>query len=357
MAQAVGSPAVHMMRRLTCTACIGLTFLSASPLWAQSQVLSWDAPAGCPKQEDVLAAVQEITGPEVYERTTLHAAGRIRQVNGGFRLELGVEGDHGIHERAIEAKVCADLLGAAAVVLGLNLKRQASAAEEATREPEPASTSPKTTGNNTTDSGASTTTARKASSRTTSNTRSSSASDTPTTSGPDSDPNMWVAVPQVHVSIGSLPAPSVQWSAGVGWRSPEWLVWLSGRYQAVQTVKARTTPGVAADVSRLAAEIGVARGFRGEHFEWAPGLLLGVDYLMASGRGEDVESADARTTYPFVVASVSFRWHLARWFSLAAQVGAEFALAQPRLMVDLLGEVGQLGPVSGRLSLGSEWNF
>lgn len=358
MAEAVRLTTVHTMRRLTWSAWGALTLLVAPVLWAQPQVLTWEAPADCPTQEDVLAAVQEITGPEVYGRTTLHAAGRIRQVNGSFRLEIGVEGEHGVHERTIEAKVCGDLLGAAAVVLGLNLKRQADAA------PDSAAPGPDETGTPTTDAPAaketdSPTTAGPAASSGTSNPNvpPPSVDDMPRVDDVASENNMWIAVPQVHVSVGSLPAPSVQWSAGVGWRSPDWLVWLSGRYQPAQTVESRSAPGVGAEVSRVAAEVGLARGFRGEHFEWAPGVLLGMDYLMVSGAGEDIEAADASSMYPFVVASVSLRWLIARWFSVAAQIGAELPLSRPRLMVDELGEVGQLGPVSGRLSVGSEWNF
>jgi hypothetical protein len=104
------------------TWCLGAWLVT---LPAHAQTLTWDAPDDCPQREAVLASVREIAGEEVVRRTSLHARGRIQQVNGAFRLELEVMGEGGAQLRTIDARSCDDLRGAAAVVLGLNLKRLA----------------------------------------------------------------------------------------------------------------------------------------------------------------------------------------------------------------------------------------
>lgn len=82
-----------------------------------------------------------------------------------------------------------------------------------------------------------------------------------------------------------------------------------------------------------------------------------MDYLMVQGSGRDIVGNEATTAYPFVGFGVTLRSFAARWLSLAANLGGEVPLAQPTLVIPQLGEVGQMGPLNGRLSVGSEWNF
>jgi hypothetical protein len=352
--------------------------LVATRARGESQALDWDAPVGCPQRDEVLAAVKEITGPEVFARTSLQARGRIREVNGAYRLELEAQGETESQVRTIDAKVCRDLLGASAVVLGLNLKRLADA-EQITNgdgssgpgyDVEPPANSTVPSGSDSAPAAAAASNADATSNAAPKPVDPEVAATPDATDIDDSDAeggperafgasrnNMWVAVPQVHLALGSVPETSLQWAAGVGWRSPEWLVWLSGRYQPAQSVQSKSNSGIQVSIARAAAEIGVAHGFRGDHLEWAPGVMIGVDYLMVEGRGVEVVASRAATQYPFVVVAASLRWFATDWLTLAATVGAEVPLARPRFTVDALGEVGQMGPANGRLSVGSEWNF
>ncbi len=85
--------------------------------------------------------------------------------------------------------------------------------------------------------------------------------------------------------------------------------------------------------------------------------MIGTDYLMVEGRGADIVASRTTTAYPFVALGVSLRWLATSWLSVALNLAGELPMSRPKLMVEALGEVGQMGPVNGRLSLGSEWNF
>lgn len=356
-----GMRLIAIARGLAWALSCGVVLAFARPVQAQNQVLTWDAPEGCPEREEVLAKVREIAGDEVFAKTTLHASGRIRQVDGEFRLELEVEGEAGAHERTINAKVCRDLLGASAVVLGLNLRRLADASEGSADDG--AANDEGTTG--VANEATATTTSPADSGSTPASTpavekrppaRPSPVDDSRTNDTPGVT-NMWLALPQVQLSIGALPDPSLHWAAGFGYRTPDWRVSLTGRYQPGQFVTSDVAPNVGATVSRVALELQLARAFRYGSLEWAPGVTVSADYLMAQGEGEDIVASTATVAYPVVGVGVSLRWFVASWFSLAVNVGGEVPLARPTLTVDALGNVGQMGQVSGRLSLGLEWNF
>ncbi len=248
----------RLVRVLGLSLSCGFTSLIARHALAQNHVLTWDAPPDCPGREEVLTKVREIAGDDVFAKTALHASGKIREVNGGFRLELDVVGDAGAHVRTIDARACGDLLGASAVVLGLNLRRLANAdqgAASAQASGQVDSSSPSA------DSGSQTAQPKPQSSPTPP--LSSQDPRTNDNSRPYSNDvnDLWLAVPQVHVAVGSLPAASVQWAAGFGWRSPDWLVWFSGRYQPAQMVRDQSISDAAASITRVAGEVGLARGF------------------------------------------------------------------------------------------------
>jgi hypothetical protein len=49
------------------------------------------------------------------------------------------------------------------------------------------------------------------------------------------------------------------------------------------------------------------------------------------------------------------RWVVADWFGLVAAAGARMELSRPRIVIEQLGTVHELAPVSLTLSLGAEW--
>ena len=103
----------------------GLSVLAwASPLAAQPTArmsLTWNAPSGCPTAENVQARVDALLGGEASASSVadVRASGQVERVDSGFRLllNMGIAGTP--HSRAIEARSCDELAGAAAIAIAL----------------------------------------------------------------------------------------------------------------------------------------------------------------------------------------------------------------------------------------------
>lgn len=318
--------------------------------------LTWEAPADCPRGEEVLAEMRDIVGEAIFEATALEADGRIREVDGGYRLELRIAKDDGPRVRSLDAKRCQDLLGASAVVLGLHVKRLAAERE----------------------SGADTTNENPAGS-TLADEPGAAPSDAPAATAPGSEPQTqptneqdpdaelprnnrprrwWLALPQAGVVIGSLPEVAPIGSATLGWRNAAWRVWVAGRYQFAQTVDATNgVPNVGVVVDKYSVELGVSHGWSGDLGEIALGVAGGVDHVVARGTGEDITPLRAQDQLAFVASGLTFRLLMTDWLSLAAAAVGEVPLSRPLFEVDALGAIGQFSPVHLRTTLGLEWNF
>jgi len=104
--------------------------------------LEWNAPAGCPKQEDVLAEVRRIVGSGEVRRK-VHATANVSSDGGRWSLSLKTE-DGG--ERTLDGHSCKAVASAAALVLALTLQTDAPPPPSATPSasippPPPASSS------------------------------------------------------------------------------------------------------------------------------------------------------------------------------------------------------------------------
>lgn len=338
----------------------GLMLCSALALasWdasAQAQwKLTWEAPVDCPRREDVLAAMRDIVGEAIFRATSLEADGRIRKVEEGYRLELSIANEDGPRVRSVDAKVCHDLLGASAVVLGLHVKRLAAQSEsgadnanderadsasagEQGLEPSPTSapaapeTDPETTPSNEATNAEFASTQRER--------------------------RWWLALPQGSVVVGSLPDVAWVGGAAVGWRSDAWRVWVTGRYQFPQTVAADAVPNVGVMVDKYSVELGVSHSWSNPWADVALGLSGGLDYVVAGGIGDDVAPSRARGAAAYVGGGLTFRWLVTDWLSLAAGAVGEVPLTRPSFEVASLGAIGRFNPVHLRISLGPEWNF
>lgn len=327
--------------------------MRAEPHWT----LTWTAPSACPQREEVLLAVRDIVGAQIFETSTLVADGEIRETSGKFRLVLRVTKDGGEQERAVDAKMCEDLLGAAAIVLGLHMKRIA-AEDDAQAAPAPGTDAPTpATGEPSASPGAEgvENAAVKPSLETTREPDNSvpllpSAAASRTRS-------FWLGLPAAGLVIGSLPEPEWTLGASVGWRRERWRLWVSGRYQLPQTIASRAVDEVAAVVDKYTVEVGVSHGWGGRFFDAAPGVFAGLDYLVARSQGENVTAARAQQPVAFLGAGMALRWLASDWLSVALGVAGEIPLSPPALRVQSLGEIEKIRPVHLRVSLGLEWNF
>lgn len=90
--------------------------------------LEWNAPAGCPKQEDVLAEVRRIVGSGEVRRK-VHATANVSTESSRWSLSLRTE-DGG--ERTLDGHSCKAVASAAALVLALTLQTDAPPPPSAT---------------------------------------------------------------------------------------------------------------------------------------------------------------------------------------------------------------------------------
>lgn len=116
---------------------LGLLLLFCSHAHVQADArehvqLRLDAPAECPQAEAVLQAIDKQLGPDFQTDTRLDAHARVREVPGGYELQIDYQSDTGARdERRARAESCSAAAQAAALFLSLAL------APEAPDEPEP----------------------------------------------------------------------------------------------------------------------------------------------------------------------------------------------------------------------------
>jgi hypothetical protein len=94
--------------------------------------LAFDAPEACPQAEDVLAAIDKQLAPDFQTSTQLEARGRVREVPGGYELQIDYATGSGAKDRrSVRAESCSAATQAAALFLALAL------APEAPDQPDP----------------------------------------------------------------------------------------------------------------------------------------------------------------------------------------------------------------------------
>lgn len=158
--------------------------------------------------------------------------------------------------------------------------------------------------------------------------------------------------------FGPLPQPSFGVALGAGGRYDEWRFLLAGQLWLSQTVRGGADlPAYSARVGRQTAAFTVGRGLRFGRVELAPFLTLALERISARGAGAGVTASDARAVW--LSTGAGLQGSLALWNALAVfvDVGARIQTSRPRIAIDGLGDVRQLGPVALNSSLGLEWTF
>jgi hypothetical protein len=82
---------------------------------------------------------------------------------------------------------------------------------------------------------------------------------------------------------------------------------------------------------------------------------VAVEHLTARGFGQGVSPELQSALWAAPSAGAALHWYALK--SLALFVGAtgNLELSRPRIVIEGLGEVRQLGPVSARVTAGVEW--
>jgi hypothetical protein len=141
-------------------------------------------------------------------------------------------------------------------------------------------------------------------------------------------------------------------------RYDSWRVLLAGHVFQAQTLNA-TQPDAAfsagADLERMTGQLAICRGWRSARFEVGPCIGLGLEHLTARGFGDGVSPETQRVIWPALSASAVAHWYAFEYMAVFLGLTGYLELARPRLVIEGLGEIGQLAPAAAGAALGVEW--
>jgi hypothetical protein len=132
-----------MLRRVHgCTALdrVGLRFLAltafafASPAFAQSGAVSWQAPAGCPSQAALVRRIDDMLAQEQWP-SDLRADGRVTSDGSHYALTLTIDHAGVRATRSLASRSCETLAVTAAWLIAVSLDPDAAGAGQAIQDP------------------------------------------------------------------------------------------------------------------------------------------------------------------------------------------------------------------------------
>ena len=331
--------------------------------------LRWEAPVGCPQQNDVQARIRKLAGSASSSAGPLQADGTITQTDGGrFQLKLVMRSGNLVGEREIESQSCKDLAGAAAVTLALLMRSEEPFSEHdlgdhpisdaPTGSTEPSSSDSSAAGNPKqaepakSDAG---------------EVRSSTSNPATAPVAPADDPakppiapanrrwHLALQAPVAALSFGPLPKPSWGVALAAGASYDNWRFSLGGAKWQRQSVPAGDFPGFGADVDRLTATLRACPTQRFSVVELAPCLALSLEHASARGTGTHLASRSEQASWLALGGAAQARLYLAPWFSLVVGVDALLEASRPQISIDGVGNVAKLGPAAFTVMVGPEW--
>jgi hypothetical protein len=344
--------------------------------------LSWEAPAECPQREAVQQRVRELAGPALQNAERLRAEGRIVQVDKRYQLTLTVHEKGEARERTMASHSCVDLVGAAAVALGLLIRQgPASPAPTGTDAPgPPPGTEPGERGSSTNQGTTTRSTApaaAAASKPAQAGATEKGAPDDDTSTDPETpepttsdstyssdssipgalNAHFLLRVPLAVMDVGPLPNPGFGVGGALGLRSGGWRVSVAGRILLSQTWLQPGSVDLGAEVKRWQAELWLCRGWRFRHTELSPCLTVALDRLSATGTGPGVQPSTQKSLS--FVAGLAGTAHVYVMDSMAifASLALGIETTRPVFVVDGLGTIGQVGATQVSVGLGPEWIF
>jgi hypothetical protein len=300
--------------------------------------LSWHAPAGCPGVEDVRARIRELAGDATATDTPLRAeATVVRSSIGRWQLKLIVHADELVGVRELDANACEDLAAATAVnlalLLGATPPPMAAVAPAPAIAPDARVTSAPPP-------------------------RPALAARPPASAEPD-DPrrslHALLQLPLLAASIGPLPRPSWGAALAAGIQLQQWRVFVAGGAWLRQQLTAASASDTGAHVDRIELGVRACYAFSFARFELAPCAALSLQHIWARGEGGRVSARTAQASWLGPALGAQARLALTDWFGLVAQLDAQLQTARPRIAIDGVGRVGQLGPAAFTFWVGSEW--
>lgn len=271
---------------------------------ANSVSLEWSAPDGCPAKADVLKAVSALDSHPAATRP-LFAEGTVRELpTGRFELRLQTRRANTIGVRTVELDACSQATDVAAVILSLALEEDRAAA--------------------------------------------------PTPEAPNPRVLEWLARARGTASVGLLPGLSagVGVSAGIAYRRLRVELGLDHLFGTQLHSADRPTAGGTLELQWALMLDGC--------FTVLPAAVeiqacLGGGYGQLAGTGNGVtEPLSAKAHHAELHGGVGFGVHVIGPMWLRLDALAAYSVTQPRFIIEGVGELYRVPPVSGRGGLGIE---
>ena len=340
-------PAQSMIRPACGAMCAIALLLQAEVCLAQTDMpveLSWEAPENCPQQPEVQEQIRALVGTlgETQQSNLLRVRGVIEPFNERYRLTLLIERNTTHGTRMIESEDCQSLGKAAAVVLGLLVRRAINSGRELTEsdisgQPEQPPKLPDTRRPQT----LATTVA-------------------PSTAEHERPWRVLIRGPNVSVDFWTLPRPSYGTSLGFGIAHDAWRAFVTGGLWLSQTKSLSGGQPYQADFRRWSFETWVCRGTKLNPFEIAPCALLALDDVTAQASGGGRVPTAQNIAWLSVGGGISGYLHIHRNISFVASVSGRIMTNRPQFLVESISGDDQAHKVPlGTFvsSLGCEWIF
>lgn len=319
---------------------------------ADAVTLKWDGPPDCADTSEVHARVRELLGD--HASSALAAEAVVRPLGSGYRLSLVVHRDQERITREVEAKTCAEIIGAAALIMAVAVNAESSSlaprpAEPAADPPMPTEPEPEPT------------------ERVSPPPEPAEDSSPPSTPRPPTEPadrssaparpsSRWSLAPELSLGTQVTTPLTVGVGAVVGWRLGAWGVDVGVTHWFARTLSIDRSAEIG-----LALTHGTLRGCRRPAFgrvelPLCAGVSLGGFQARPQRGLEDprpsVKAWSAMTASAGVSVTLSPRW------ALTARLEALFPLVRHALSVDLNSvqrQIYRIPPFAGLASIGVEF--
>lgn len=323
----------------------GLLLAIALPRAAQAQApeLDWNVPAGCPRAAQVLQRVQSLVGAAPVAATPLRAEVSIeRAADGVLHLHLVTRANGLTGERRVESRSCEDLANTVAIHLALLLQAAKPTAAEPGDANAPTNAAPDRAY------------APAAHGVMPPATRDAHALESAVENTPRSVFGL-LQLPVAAFGVGPLPHVTAGTGLAGGLAIARFRVYLEGQAWLAQQLSANGVSTLSAQLQRASVNVRACRAFGSARWELAPCIAIHVEHLWARGSGPHLNARAAQTTWLAAGVGAQARYAITSWLGILARADVQLELSRPRLSVDGLGTIGQLGPAALTLTLAGEW--
>jgi len=317
--------------------------------------LAWESPAACPEQSEVDEQIRSLlsAAPGSALPSHLRAKGLIEPTGERFQLTLSIQIGPTRGVRIIQSDECVSLGKAAAVVLGLLIRKEQDLGRELSHADlgNDFQTSTKPAEPSTPPSGK-----PPASGQPNLPDAKSQTHDEPTQ-------RQWyflVNVPSATVDFWTLPKRDTGFGIAAGVLHQQWRFFVSATNWSSQQRTITDVETYSSYFKRKSFEIWGCRGWGSGAFELAPCVVTAMDLVTASASSARLNASEQRVAIFSAGAGMSAYAHLAPWFSLyLATTGRIVANRRQFLVKEISGDFPtHTIPVGAWLtSIGSEWIF